>query len=447
MQNPSFPVNEVERLQALHRYNILDTPAEEAFDDLTNLASYICGTPIALVSLVDRHRQWFKSKVGLEILETPREVSFCAHAINQPEKLFIVPNALEDERFVDNPLVTSDPNIRFYAGVPLITPDGQALGTICAIDNIPRDLNSKQIEALKALGRQVISQLELRLQLAQIQKTQAQLIQSEKMAALGQLVAGVAHEINNPVNFIQGNLKYIEKYSQDLLNVAELCQNHCFQLMPETTLKINEIDLEFLQEDLPKVIKSMTAGTERIGRIVRSLSNFVRLDEAEFKTANIHQGIDSALLILQHQFKPCPQLPAINVVKEYAQLPAVNCYPGQLNQVFMNIFVNAIDALIELRNKQSFQENRENPGEIRICTSMPNQEWIKVEIADNGLGMIESVRRKIFDYFFTTKPIGKGTGIGLSTSYQIIVEKHEGKLECFSIPDKGTKFVIQLPIR
>ncbi|MEC4802629.1 MAG: ATP-binding protein [Jaaginema sp. PMC 1079.18] len=447
MQKSSLPANETERLQALHRYEILDTSTEKAFDDLTHLASYICGTPMALVSLVDRDRQWFKAKVGLEITETPREVSFCAHAICQPEELFIVPNALEDKRFAANPLVTSDPNVRFYAGVPILTPDGQALGTLCALDRVPRNLEPQQQEALKVLGRQVISQLELRLQLAQIQQTQAQLVQSEKMAALGKLVAGIAHEINNPINFIQGNLKHLEKYSQELLNFVQLCQSHDPQLMSDLATQAEEIDLEFLQEDLSEVIKSMRVGTERIGQIVLSLKNFSRLDEAEFKRVDIHEGLDSTLLVLQHRLSSFPNSAPINVIKDYAQLPAVDCYPGQLNQAFLNIMTNAIDALIELENQRSPQEERETPAEIRIQTSALDCQWVQIVIADNGLGMVESVSQKVFDYFFTTKPVGKGKGIGLSISYQIVVEKHGGKLDCFSTPERGTKLIIQLPIR
>ena len=231
MKTPPIPGNEKERLQALKRYDILDTSAEEAFDDLTQLAAYICNTPIALVSLVDQNRQWFKSKVGLSVPETSRDVSFCAHAIEQPNETLVVPDTLKDERFATNPLVTSAPDIRFYAGTPLVTPDGHALGTLCTIDNVPRELSPQQLEALKALGRQVISQLELRLKLLHLQESQAQLIQNKKMSALGQLVAGIAHEINNPVNFIHGNLTHLSDYLQELMSIINAYQyhfpNHC----------------------------------------------------------------------------------------------------------------------------------------------------------------------------------------------------------------------------
>ncbi|MEB3214179.1 MAG: ATP-binding protein [Leptolyngbyaceae bacterium] len=283
--------------------------------------------------------------------------------------------------------------------------------------------------------------------LQELGTTQAQIVQTEKMSSLGQLVAGVAHEINNPVNFIHGNLRHVRDYTQDLLRFIGLYQTHHPNPATEITAAADEIDLDFLRSDLPKIIDSMAIGTDRIRQIVLSLRNFSRLDEAEFKTVDIHEGIDSTLLILQHRLKARPGSPAISVFKDYGQLPAVDCYPGQLNQVFMNILVNAIDALAEVRTKRTFQENQENAGKITIRTSAPNDLWVQIEMADNGPGMVDSVRQKIFDPFFTTKSIGKGTGMGMSISYQIIVEKHGGKLECFSTPDEGTEFIIQLPIR
>ncbi|MEL6321955.1 MAG: GAF domain-containing protein, partial [Cyanobacteria bacterium J06626_14] len=278
--------NEAARLEALQRYRILDTTAEEAFDDLTQLAAYICGTPIALISLVDQHRQWFKSRVGLDATETPRELAFCAHAIHQPDDLLVVPNALEDERFATNPLVTSDPSIRFYAGAPLVTPDGQTLGTICAIDRIPRDLSPEQLDALRSLGRQVIAQLELKLQLENLRKTQAQLVHNEKMLALGKLTAGVAHEINNPVNFIHGNLTHLDFYTQDILSLINTYQQHCPNPPQAVQEAIEVMDLDFLIEDIPSLLKSLKVGSGRIRDIVHSMRNFSRLDEAEFKLAD-----------------------------------------------------------------------------------------------------------------------------------------------------------------
>ncbi|ACC79181.1 ATP-binding protein [Nostoc punctiforme] len=288
---------------------------------------------------------------------------------------------------------------------------------------------------------------ELKNALGELQRTQSQVIQSEKMSSLGQLVAGVAHEINNPVNFIHGNLVHVQEYTQDLLAFVQLYQQHDPKPAAEIQTFTEDIDLEFLQEDLPKMLSSMRVGTERIRQIVLSLRNFSRIDEAEFKSVDIHEGIDSTLMILQHRLKAKPEQPEIEVIKDYGTIPLVECYAGQLNQVFMNILVNAIDALEENNTKHTYQEIEENPSRIKIRTSVINSTWLEIAIADNGVGISKEFQQRIFDPFFTTKPIGKGTGMGMSISYQIITEKHGGKLECFSTSGKGTEFIIQIPLQ
>jgi len=267
------------------------------------------------------------------------------------------------------------------------------------------------------------------------------------MSSLGQLVAGVAHEINNPVNFIHGNLIHVEQYTQDLLAIVQLYQQHNSNAAPEIQIATEEMDLEFLLQDLPKVLSSMKVGTDRIRQIVLSLRNFSRMDEAEFKRVDIHEGIDSTLMILQHRLKGKPQQPEIEVIKDYGNLPLVECYAGQLNQVFMNILVNAIDALEENHVQRNHQQSQDNSHQIIIRTSVINSTWIKIAIADNGVGISQELQQRIFDPFFTTKPIGKGTGMGMSISYQIITEQHGGKLECCSTLGKGTEFIIQIPVR
>ncbi|HEY9612632.1 ATP-binding protein [Allocoleopsis sp.] len=293
---------------------------------------------------------------------------------------------------------------------------------------------------------------ELETALHELQHTHAQLVQTEKMSSLGQLVAGVAHEINNPINFIYGNLIHAKDYTQDLLRLVDMYQQHCCNSTPAIQEEIEAIDLEFLRDDLPKLMDSMQMGAERIHEIVQSLRTFSRLDEAEVKAVNIHEGIDSTLMILKSRLKATPKRGNIEVIKEYGDLPLVECYPGQLNQVFMNILVNAIDALEEFKverlvnNGQSTHRELTTPW-IRIHTEVVAENWVLIRIADNGLGITKEQFSKLFDPFFTTKPIGKGTGLGLSISYQIVVEKHGGKIGCVSDQKHGAEFIIEIPLR
>jgi signal transduction histidine kinase len=289
--------------------------------------------------------------------------------------------------------------------------------------------------------------MDLTQALRELQLAQTQLVHSEKMASLGQLVAGIAHEINNPVNFIHGNLNYANDYTQNLLRLIQLYQQHYPNPDSEVRAEAETIDIEFLQKDLPKLMASMKMGTTRIREIVLSLRNFSRMDESEFKTVDIHDGIDSTLMILQHRLKADTECPEIQVIKNYGDLPLLECYPGLLNQVFMNILANAIDALEEARMKQTDGVTEDNLSVITICTAVIDSQWVKIAIADSGIGMPDRVKQQIFDPFFTTKPVGKGTGMGLSISYQIVTKKHNGRLECFSTPKIGTEFVILVPVK
>jgi PAS domain S-box-containing protein len=277
--------------------------------------------------------------------------------------------------------------------------------------------------------------------------TQLKLIHTEKMSSLGQLIASVAHEINNPVNFIGANLSHVDNYTRDLLALIDLYQQGYTQSSPEIQEKIEEIDLDFLMEDLPSILSSMKMGTERIYEIVLTLRNFSRLDEVQMKPVNIHEGIDTTLLILRDRLKEKSEHSAISIIKEYGNLPLVECYAGQVNQVFMNILSNAIDALRQPDPDDSPEGIQSHASTIKIYTELKNSNWVKISIQDNGRGMTESVLAQVFDPFFTTKEVGKGTGLGLSISYQIVVEKHGGKLQCISAPGQGAKFLIELPIR
>jgi two-component system, NtrC family, sensor kinase len=288
---------------------------------------------------------------------------------------------------------------------------------------------------------------ELEQALTELQHTQTQLVQAEKMSSLGQLVAGVAHEINNPVNFIHGNLNHVQAYAKNLLGLVQLYQAEHPNPSAEIQREVEEIDLEFIQTDLLKVLNSMEMGTDRIRQIVLSLRNFSRMDESDFKAVDIHEGLDSTLLILQHRWKDRVQLPAIEIIRHYSDLPLIECYPGQLNQVFMNILSNAIDALDEASLQRSPQALQENPDRITIQTSVTDSDKAEIVISDNGIGMPEAVLQRIFDPFFTTKPVGKGTGMGMPISYQIVTEKHQGQLNCYSTIGEGTRFIIQIPIQ
>ncbi|MEP6582314.1 ATP-binding protein, partial [Microcoleus vaginatus GB2-A3] len=288
--------------------------------------------------------------------------------------------------------------------------------------------------------------IKLQKALDELKQAQAQLIQTEKMSSLGQLVAGVAHEINNPVNFIYGNLNHAKEYSEQLLHLITLYQHSNSSPKPDIEDYIEEIDLEYLLEDLPKIFSSMQLGASRIREIVLSLRNFSRLDEADMKSVDVHEGIESTLLILRNRLQKKADHSAIQVIKKYGKLPLVECYPGQLNQVFMNIIANGIDALEERDTHRSPTQIKENYSTILIVTEVIDCDRVRIRIADNGTGVTEEVRSKLFDPFFTTKPVGSGTGLGLSISYQIVVEKHGGQLNCVSAPGQGAEFIIEIPV-
>lgn len=282
--------------------------------------------------------------------------------------------------------------------------------------------------------------------LSELKQTQLHLVQQEKMSALGNLVAGIGHEINNPVGFIAGNLNPALTYVTDLFDLIDLYQKHMPQPMPEIVHKIEDIDLEYVRDDLPKLIRSMQVGIQRIRDISSSLRTFARADHDQKTAFDIHAGLDSTLLILQHRLKATPTRPAIEIVKQYGEIPTVACFVGQLNQVFINLLANAIDALEEASTQRSPQELQANPNRIVIQTGVVNEgRSVSVRIADNGVGMPDEVKQHIFDHLFTTKPVGKGTGLGLAIAHQIIVDKHGGTLTVNSTLGQGTEFVCTLP--
>ncbi len=308
--------------------------------------------------------------------------------------------------------------------------------------NLHLTLRKTQIQLFNEVAERRQAQAQLQQTLKELQQTQTQLIQTEKMSSLGQLVAGVAHEINNPVNFIYGNLIYANEYTQNLLKLLQVYQEYYPNPVPEVQFEIEAIELDFLTKDLSRLLDSMTVGAERIREIVLTLRVFSRLDEAEKKAVDIHEGIDSTLMILAHRLKGKFAHCEIQVIKEYGDLPLVECYAGQLNQVFMNILSNAIDAL-EQGNRKN---NQSSTPQICIRTQL-EQTQVKIHVTDNGPGILEQVKQRIFEPFYTTKPIGVGMGLGLAISYQIVTQLHGGRLECMSQPGQGTEFVIAIPIR
>jgi len=337
--------------------------------------------------------------------------------------------------------------------VPFLNEQGEIYQYLAIrFDITERKQVEEALQQSEQKARQQAQQLEEALE--KLKLTQSQLIQSEKMSSVGQLLAGIAHEINNPVNFIYGNLVHTREDVDTLLQVLALYQKHCPVEIPEIQAVVEEDDIEFIVEDLPKMVSSMQIGANRIRDIVLSLRNFSRLDEQQMQRVDIHQGLESTLLILHNRLKAKAERPEIEVIKQYGDLPPVMCYGSQLNQVFMNLIANAIDAF----------ENQPEPRHITISTAVKSGEdwqkqgiglecdrasqtqWAVITIADNGQGMPKATQEHLFDPFFTTKPTGKGTGLGLSIAHNIVVEKHQGQIQCVSQEGKGTQFIVAIPL-
>lgn len=327
--------------------------------------------------------------------------------------------------------------------------------TLAMQNKLLKKENEERIAAEDALQR-LMQELEQRVEqrtaelsqaLADLQQAQVQLVQQEKLSTLGELVAGVAHEINNPVGFITGNLNHAQSYIHDFIKVMRLYRQHYPHPDPEIATLIEAIDLDYLIEDLPKLLTSMQEGANRIRNISISLRTFSRSDHDAKVAFDIHEGINSTLMILRHRLKATPERPAIAIIERYEPLPLVNCYPGQLNQVFMNIIANAIEALEESNHGRDVAELASDPNTITIHTNLTEDgTTVQIQFQDNGNGIPDDIKPRIFDHLFTTKGVGKGTGLGLSICRQIVEDKHGGVITCISQPGDGTTFTITLPI-
>jgi signal transduction histidine kinase len=438
---PPIPSNESERVRALQLYDILDTLPEKAFDEITQLAAHICGCPIATVSIIEENRQWYKSRVGMDAVETPRDIAFCSHTICQND-LLVVPDTLDDERFATNPVVVEGPKVRFYAGAPLINKEGYGLGTLCVVDLVPRDLTNEQVTALEALSRHVVILLELRraerevtclnneleqrvqerteqlnavnvllrAEMEEKERIQQQMVQIQKMEAIGRLAGGIAHDFNNILHVIGG---------------------YCELLLDKSTLPPKE------NKSIQEIQKSGKLGAS----LVRQLLTFSRRQVVEPKILDIND-------VMQNMSGMLVRLIGANIDFKFLagdKLFPVRADASQLEQVIMNLVINACDAM-------------PNGGQIMVRTSAVNLEkplpyeggeiepnrYTILTVQDSGSGMSSEIKAKIFEPFFTTKPIGKGTGLGLATCFGII-QQCRGFIRCDSELGRGTTFHVFLP--
>ncbi|QIR38536.1 hybrid sensor histidine kinase/response regulator [Tolypothrix sp. PCC 7910] len=341
-------------------------------------------------------------------------------------------------------------NIPIIFTTALVDTDSKNKGfSLGAVDYIPKPFSQEEVIArvrvhlqLKRLTESLEQQLSDRT--IALQQAQIQLVQQEKLSTLGELIAGVAHEINNPISFISSNIAHLEEHIAAITEILRLYQQEYLHPSDQITDASEELDLEFALQDIVKIIDSFKLGTDRLRNLSLSLRNFSRADVDTKQPADLHQGLDSTLLILQHRLKSVGDRPCIEVAKSYGQLPEVNCYPGQINQVFMNILANAIDAIDEamMHGKMSA-----SVPQIQITTDIDAQKYANIRIADNGMGIPDLIQERLFEPLFTTKPVGKGTGLGLSIAHQIIVEKHNGTLAVNSQPGQGTEFTIKIPTK
>lgn len=460
MKTAPIPQNENDRLLSLRMLNILDTPIEHRFDCITKISQHLFNVPISTLTLVDKDREWFKSAVGLTCTQGPRDISFCGHAVLEND-IFYIEDTAKDERFADNPMVKGNPPIRFYAGQSLTGPGGHKIGVLCIKDTKPREFTKEHINILKDLARWAEIELnsreltqalidrkekqellekniqELRKSHEDLKKTQSHLLQAEKMASIGQLAAGVAHEINNPIGFVGGNLQVLQEYFTTYSRLVELSikvqqatagnqPDDINKFTKQLREKINDVDIDFLIEDTKNLLNESNQGVERVRKIVSGLRSFSHISEEKKLTIQINDIIQNSLDLTFNELKY-----KADIVKDLKAVTKVECYPQQISQVLINLLVNAAQAITQ-------------HGTVTVV-SYEDEKYVYISVSDTGQGMDEETQKRIFDPFFTTKPVGQGTGLGLSISYEIIVDHHQGRLEVESQIGRGSTFKISLP--
>ncbi len=440
-----LPIDEEERLQALHQYGILDTAPEANFDTITELLSELFDMPWVFVSLVDRDRQWFKSHHGSEATQTVRETAFAAHAILQDDPL-VVPDATQDSRFSDNPSVVDAPFIRSYAAVPLVAEGGFKLGVLCVVSPQAREYTEREIRVLKVFARLVVDELELKRSMLRLAEKRERVAQAERLASIGSLAAGLAHEINTPMQFVASNTQFLQESFEGLKTVLEAVlhlelpflkdAHNLWDCEPLHSL-LAVHDTAYLLKEVAIAVQQTKEGIARVTELLSALKTFSHPTRGEAHPESVNAAIEVAVTVSRSSWQNCAEL-HLELAHE---LPLVTCTLAEFSHVILNLIVNAAQA-IEAR-----LERAPEPKGLIILRTLRKHDSVVIEVQDNGCGIPAENLSRIFEPFFTTKAVGKGIGQGLAASYDIVTRKHQGRLDVKSSPEKCfTLFSVSLPI-